>query len=219
MPTVLIAGANRGIGIEFARQYPPTVGCRRHRPPRKRRARRARTSGSSSSTCATSTRSPLRRQLDSLDLLIANAGTYGPKTAMTARGRRGLAGDLRGQHRRALSARPVGASAWSSSAAASWSRSAPEMGSIEDNTSGGYIAYRSSKSALNSAWKSLAIDEPAGVDLRRRPPRLGPDPDGRRSAPLTPEDSVAGMRRVIEAARPRGSSGRFFGATDRDIAW
>ena len=32
------------------------------------------------------------------------------------------------------------------------------MGSIEDNTSGGYYGYRMSKAALNIAGKSLAID-------------------------------------------------------------
>jgi NAD(P)-dependent dehydrogenase (short-subunit alcohol dehydrogenase family) len=32
------------------------------------------------------------------------------------------------------------------------------MGSIEDNTSGGYYGYRMSKAALNAAGKSLAID-------------------------------------------------------------
>ncbi|MDH5631093.1 MAG: SDR family oxidoreductase [Gammaproteobacteria bacterium] len=32
------------------------------------------------------------------------------------------------------------------------------MGSIEDNTSGGYYGYRASKTALNSFTKSLAID-------------------------------------------------------------
>ena len=33
-----------------------------------------------------------------------------------------------------------------------------KMGSIDDNTSGGYYAYRASKSALNMITKSLAVD-------------------------------------------------------------
>ena len=38
------------------------------------------------------------------------------------------------------------------------------MGSIEDNTSGSHYAYRMSKSALNMAGKSMAVDlEPKGV--------------------------------------------------------
>jgi NAD(P)-dependent dehydrogenase (short-subunit alcohol dehydrogenase family) len=32
------------------------------------------------------------------------------------------------------------------------------MGSIEDNTSGGYYGYRMSKTAVNMACKSLSID-------------------------------------------------------------
>ncbi len=40
------------------------------------------------------------------------------------------------------------------------------MGSIEDNTSGGYYGYRMSKAALNAASKSLAIDlKPKGVSV------------------------------------------------------
>jgi NAD(P)-dependent dehydrogenase (short-subunit alcohol dehydrogenase family) len=38
------------------------------------------------------------------------------------------------------------------------------MGSIDDNTSGGYYGYRMSKAALNIAGKSLAVDlKPAGI--------------------------------------------------------
>ena len=40
------------------------------------------------------------------------------------------------------------------------------MGSIEDNTSGGQYGYRMSKSALNAASKSLALDlQPKGIAL------------------------------------------------------
>ncbi len=40
------------------------------------------------------------------------------------------------------------------------------MGSIEDNTSGGQYGYRMSKSALNAASKSLALDlQPRGIAL------------------------------------------------------
>jgi NAD(P)-dependent dehydrogenase (short-subunit alcohol dehydrogenase family) len=40
------------------------------------------------------------------------------------------------------------------------------MGSIEDNTSGGYYGYRMSKAALNAAGKSLALDlAPRGVSV------------------------------------------------------
>ena len=38
-----------------------------------------------------------------------------------------------------------------------------KMGSISDNGSGGFVAYRSSKAALNMAWASLAVDHPGIV--------------------------------------------------------
>ena len=40
------------------------------------------------------------------------------------------------------------------------------MGSVEDNTSGGYYGYRMSKAAVNIAGKSMSVDlEPAGVGV------------------------------------------------------
>ena len=92
-----------------------------------------------------------------------------------------------------------------------------KMGSIDDNSSGGFVAYRSSKSALNSAWKSLAVDNPTVVCAVLHPgwvqTRMGGE-----SAPLSPADSVAGMRRVIEGLG-REQSGGFFAYDGAEIPW
>ena len=41
-----------------------------------------------------------------------------------------------------------------------------QMGSMEDNTSGGSYAYRASKAALNAVTKSLALDlEDKGITV------------------------------------------------------
>ena len=90
------------------------------------------------------------------------------------------------------------------------------MGSIEDNSSGGFIAYRSSKAALNMAWRSLAIDSrvtcavlhPGWVQTRM----------GGGSAPLTPEQSVSGMRQVIEGLTAEQSGG-FFNHDGSRVPW
>ena len=93
------------------------------------------------------------------------------------------------------------------------------MGSISDNSSGGYVPYRTSKAALNMAWRSLAIDtkrleivaavlNPGWVKTRMGGP----------SAPKSPHDSVASMRRTIEGLRPQQSGG-FFNYDGKPYPW
>jgi NAD(P)-dependent dehydrogenase (short-subunit alcohol dehydrogenase family) len=93
------------------------------------------------------------------------------------------------------------------------------MGSIADNGSGGYIAYRSSKAALNAAWRSLAIDvKPQGVTAAVLHPGWVQTRMGGTQAPLTPEQSVAGMRQVI-AGLTADQSGSFFNYDGAAIPW
>jgi NAD(P)-dependent dehydrogenase (short-subunit alcohol dehydrogenase family) len=73
------------------------------------------------------------------------------------------------------------------------------MGSIADNDSGGSIFYRSSKAALNAAMKSLAIelkDQSVGV-LIFHPGWVKTDMGGP-NALINADQSVAGMRALIE---------------------
>jgi len=72
------------------------------------------------------------------------------------------------------------------------------MGSIADNSSGSSIIYRSSKAALNATMKSIAIDlkaQAVGV-LIFHPGWVKTDMGGA-SAPLEATHSVAGMRQII----------------------
>ena len=70
---------------------------------------------------------------------------------------------------------------------------------------------------MNSAWKSLAVDNPTVVCAVLHPgwvqTRMGGE-----SAPLSPEDSVSGMRRVIESLGP-DQSGGFFAYDGAEIPW
>jgi NAD(P)-dependent dehydrogenase (short-subunit alcohol dehydrogenase family) len=94
-----------------------------------------------------------------------------------------------------------------------------KMGSIADNGSGGYIAYRSSKAALNAAWRSLAIDvKSQGVTAAVLHPGWVQTRMGGSQAPLTPQQSVTGMRRVIEGLGP-DQSGSFFDHDGTPIPW
>lgn len=73
------------------------------------------------------------------------------------------------------------------------------MGSISDNTSGGSLQYRSTKAALNAAMKSLAIDlrqQEIGI-LVLHPGWVITDMGGK-NALIDVEESVTGMRQCID---------------------
>lgn len=74
------------------------------------------------------------------------------------------------------------------------------MGSIADNSSGGYYSYRASKAALNMITKSLAIDNPA-VRFGLLHPGWVKTEMGGKEAPVEPSDSALGLWRIIHALK------------------
>jgi NAD(P)-dependent dehydrogenase (short-subunit alcohol dehydrogenase family) len=93
------------------------------------------------------------------------------------------------------------------------------MGSIADNGSGGWLAYRASKAALNAAWKTLALDmagDPISIAMLH-PGWVKTDMGGR-GAPLKAEESVAALRRVIDGLRP-GDKGDFLNHKGETLPW
>ena len=73
------------------------------------------------------------------------------------------------------------------------------MGSLADNTSGGSIAYRSSKAAVNMVVRSLAIDlAPRGITCVVVNPGWVQTDMGGTHATLTPAESVSKLRSLIE---------------------
>ena len=220
MPKVLITGANRGIGLEFVRQYSAegweVIATARE---------------SSTELDAIGVRvEPLEladldsvsafgeRILGPLDLLIANAGTMKPEEARSGEEGRAWAEMLVvnsiAPYLLARSCLDQVAEAKGKIVAIS-----SGMGSISDNGSGGYVPYRASKAALNMAWRSLAIDarrlgivaavlNPGWVKIRMGGP----------SAPKSPHDSVASMRRTIETLGTEQSGG-FFNYDGQPYPW
>ncbi|MGB8901244.1 MAG: SDR family NAD(P)-dependent oxidoreductase [Methylocella sp.] len=80
------------------------------------------------------------------------------------------------------------------------------MGSLTDNTSGGPIAYRSSKAAVNMVMRSAAIDlAPRGIICVLVNPGSVRTDMGGPKAPLSPQESVPAMRRLIETFGPNQS--------------
>ena len=93
------------------------------------------------------------------------------------------------------------------------------MGSIGDNTSGGSIAYRSSKAAVNMAMRSAAIDlAPRRITCVVVNPGWVKTDLGGPNATLTPQESVTAMRRLIEKLGP-DQSGKFFHYDGSEYPW
>jgi len=93
------------------------------------------------------------------------------------------------------------------------------MGSIADNSSGGEYAYRTSKTALNMAVRSLSIDlAPKGVICVLLHPGWVKTDMGGKSAPIDAATSVAGMRATIERAT-KADNGRFLNYEGKALPW
>lgn len=92
------------------------------------------------------------------------------------------------------------------------------MGSVEDNTSGGYYGYRMSKAAVNMAGMSLARD----LEERRiavallHPGMVATDMTGGSGVP--PEQSAAGLIKRMDALTMK-DSGSFWHAEGERLPW
>jgi NAD(P)-dependent dehydrogenase (short-subunit alcohol dehydrogenase family) len=225
MPTVLISGANRGLGLEFARQYARdgwrVIGTSRSLE----KAGALRALGSGVAVHALEVTdfaavSALARTLDgeSIDVLIANAGIYGPGDMTAA----SIDAAGWGETFRVNTMAPLAlAGAFHAQVARSAQRKAvaisSDMGSMAVNTEGGRYAYRSSKAALNAVWRSFALDHRDIIATVLHPGWVRTDMGGQ-SAPLGPEESVAGLRRVI-ASLEEADSGGFVRYDGKPIPW
>ena len=219
MPHVLITGANRGLGLEFARQYKEAgwdvvATARQSSAELEALGVRVETLDMQDLEAV----EKFGDRLDRLDLLIANAGTYGPRAATSAAEARQwgetFVTNTIAPFLLAESVLPLVEASSGKVIAVS-----TKMGSIEDNTSGGFIAYRSSKAALNAAWRNLAIEvRTRGVAAAVLHPGWVQTRMGGTSAPLEPEESVAGMRKVIDGLTLEQSGG-FFSYDGTMVPW
>ena len=93
------------------------------------------------------------------------------------------------------------------------------MGSLEDNTSGGAYAYRTSKAAVNMVVRSLALDlAPRGITCIVMNPGWVRTDMGGAGGKLSPAESIKAMRSVIADLRP-DDSGRFLNYTGKPYPW
>jgi NAD(P)-dependent dehydrogenase (short-subunit alcohol dehydrogenase family) len=93
------------------------------------------------------------------------------------------------------------------------------LGSMALNESGGLYAYRASKAGVNAIAKSMAIDL-AGrgvISIAMHPGWVRTDMGGS-SAPLEIETSVRGMKSVIDGLQPE-DSGKFLSHDGSELPW
>ena len=231
MKTVLITGANRGIGLEHVRRFAERgahvfATARSPADAKELKALIAEQEGRIEILAydASDSGAPARLKAalgdTPLDLLFANAGASGgnsqsfgsvdvdnvlqlirinalaPLKLVEA-----LAGNVACSQRKLI--------AFQSSL----------MGSVGDNSSGGYYAYRLAKGALNMVARGVSNElRPRGVIAVARHPGWVRTRMGGESAPVSVDECVAGQQRLLDSLTP-GESGRFFNYDGKQLPW
>lgn len=231
MKTICITGANRGIGLEFVKQY-LRDGCRvlaTCRNPNKAAALTALKSEGALSIVAMDVTqadqvnaASAQWQDEKIDVLINNAGVYGPRGGFDLSKGEAAFEEWEAVLRTNTLAPMRVACAFQKQVAAGNGLMAfitSKMGSIADNTSGGAVIYRTSKAALNMTVKSLAIDlAPQGITSVLFHPGWVLTDMGGPNALIDAKTSVSGMRATI-GRLDKTDGGKFFNYDGSEIAW
>jgi NAD(P)-dependent dehydrogenase (short-subunit alcohol dehydrogenase family) len=239
MPTVLITGAGRGLGLEFVRQYGADgwsvlAGVR---DPAKHAELEALTKAATgrirSFVLDVADHASIDALADKLagttiDVLINNAGTMGAQSfagqGMQAQ-RFGVSDYADWTHTfRVNTLAPMKmAEAFVEHVAASAQKKivtlSSVIASISNNNLGGLYAYRSTKTAVNAVMRSMALDlARRGIIAVPLHPGWAATDMGGPNAPLRPQHSVAGMRQVI-AGLSKEKTGRFWQYDGKELPW
>jgi NAD(P)-dependent dehydrogenase (short-subunit alcohol dehydrogenase family) len=231
METILITGANRGIGLEFCKQYAHSghtvfACCRKPKSanvlanlaqqyPNVKLLPLDLSNGDSIDKLA------VELSGQSIDVLINNAAVYGDdnsqgfgkldyqlwqdvftvNTLASVRMTEALLPNLLAGNKKLVVA------------------ITSKMGSIADNSSGGCLLYRSSKAGLNAAMKSLSFDlAHRGVGVLILHPGWVQTDMGGPHALITSQQSVAGMLELINGFSMT-DSGQFVDYTGKQVPW
>jgi NAD(P)-dependent dehydrogenase (short-subunit alcohol dehydrogenase family) len=223
MSTVLVTGANRGLGLEFARQYAAdgwqVVACCR-KPDDASALRKikgeVKIEALDVANDASVAKLAGRLKGQAIDLLINNAGIYGPRSGTDTdawlevfrvnsiapfRVAEALAGNVaRSQKKQIVNITSI-------------------MGSIGSTESGGSYVYRSSKAALNMVMKGLSAElSDKGITIVVCHPGWVQTDMGGKGAPLEIADSIGSLRKLIAKLKP-ADSGKYFNYDGKPLPW
>lgn len=221
MTHVLITGANRGLGLAFARNYAKrgetVIGTARD----PQGARELHDSGARVESLDVNDPDSVARLAERLgqipvDRLILNAGIladdpwpdFDPQSVLdqletNALGPLRVVQALRGHVARSDGAKVIAVSS--------------VMGSIAEISDGGYYGYRSSKAALNAIVRTLSVDLDPTPVVAVHPGYVRTRMTNQQGH-VTPEESAADLVELIE--RADGSmSGRFFDRHGDELPW
>ncbi len=229
--TVMITGANRGIGLEFVRQYFEKgweIYATARQPEKAEELHELQSQDPdrlnimkldiSVPEAVEAMGRTLERVIGSLDLLINNAGTYGSKASFEEL----TAGDIREVFetnclgsfrvtRRLMDLLKAGEGKIVFITSL--------MGSIDDNRSGGAYPYRISKAALNMLGKTISEDyKHEGIYSLLLHPGWVKTRMGGENAKITTRESVTGMCEVIENLDEK-MSGEFYAYDGEKRPW
>jgi len=234
MSTVLITGANRGLGLEFARQYAADgwdVIATSRIPDKSEELQQLRKKNNKVSLQALDVASgksveALAHALGGrqIDLLILNSAIYtrnGNKIgeidfdAWREANETNLLGAVR-----VAEALLENVAASKRKQIAAISTGMGSMQALKATIGFGTVyQYRTSKAALNMAMSILAKElEPRGISVVIFDPGWVQTDMGGANAALTPQESIGGMRRVL-AGDPMGLTGKFVGYDGGTRPW
>ena len=223
-PVVLITGANRGLGLEFAKQYSEAgwyvIGTARN-PDSATDLRELGATVLQLDVTDAESVGALAKQLENkpIDMLINNAGIFPryntlAETDFESVGRI-LDVNLIGPMRVTQALLP-NLSAGEQKKIINITSS---LGSIESNGFGRFYGYRESKAGLNMFSKTLSVElkEQGFIAVSIHPGWVQTDMGGP-SATLTPEESITGMRAVIDKLTVE-DSGTNWGVEGEQVPW
>lgn len=220
MKHVVITGANRGIGLELARNYQSagwrvTGVCRETSSELEKVAEQV---ISGIDVTNQDSIDKLVKTLDgqSIDLLINNAGLLQDETLGS------IDFDSLHQQMEINAYAPLRVSEALLANLKSGSKIAnitSRMGSIADNDSGGRYGYRASKAALNALGRSLAIDlKKSGIAVAQVHPGFVRTRMVNFGGLITPQEAADGIVKVIEALNLE-NSGSFWHSNGEELPW
>lgn len=231
MPTILITGANRGLGLEFARQYASigwyVIACCRTPD----RAKELQILGEqypdtldihSLNVCDHEAIGQLAKELENkaIDILLNNAGVIGSRNNQF----NNVDYEDWLQTFRVNTLAPMKLSQAffhhvKNSAMKKMVFMTSKMGSMADNESGGSYIYRSSKAGLNAVVKSITLDlHQHGICTLLLHPGWAMTDMGGSNALVSAEESVKGMIELINVINIK-DTGAFKDYQGNNIPW